>query len=64
MFQTKDTTQNFPSMCEVIITNYASAYYGCKGLVCGRDIAAQTIQVALYGDIIKTCATECVARTR
>lgn len=59
----KDTTRNFPPACEVVVTNRASAFYGRKGLVCGRDVSAQTITVALYGDIVKTCATECVMRT-
>ncbi len=61
---TKDTTENFPSMCEVIITNRASAYYNMRGLVCGRDVSAQTVQVALFVGDIKTCATECIARVR
>jgi hypothetical protein len=60
----RDTTENFPAACEVRITNQAGAFYGMTGLVCGRDVAAQTIQVALFVGIVKTCATECVARVR
>ncbi len=60
----RDATQGFPGGCEVRITNPASSYWNMRGLVCGRDRDAQTLQVALFGGDIKTCAVECVTRVR